>query len=172
MGAEIWRDIPGYEGAYQVSSLGRVKSLTRNCLRSDGIWFTIHEKTLRPCVNKRGYHSVVLRKDLRNVTREIHTLVAAAFLGPRGAKDEEIRHMDGNRLNNSAENLCYGTRSQNQLDLYRYRGYHHRLTPDQALEIRKRRAAGESGRSLAAEFCCSESNISEIVHGRSFAWLE
>lgn len=170
--SEVWKDIPGYEGAYQVSSLGRVKSVTRTILRSDGIRYVVHEKILRPCVNKRGYKSVVLRHNRKDVTREVHTLVAAAFLGDRGPQDEQIRHVDGDPLNNSVGNLMYGTRSQNQLDLYSYRGRHHRLTPDQAREIRKRREAGETGRSLAKEFGCSESNISEIVHGRSFAWLQ
>lgn len=172
MAAEVWRDIPGYEGAYQVSSLGRVRSVERRVLRSDGIVYTIHEKILRPNVNKRGYYSLVLRKNKRDVTREVHGLVALAFLGERTPGDEEVRHIDGDRLNNSAENLRYGTRSQNQLDLYAQRGYHHRLTPEEAKEIRKRRSAGETGRALAKAFGCSESNISEIVHRRSFAWLE
>ena len=129
-------------------------------------------RVLRQSPNPRGYLRVVLRRDGRSNNHEVHTLVALAFLGPRGATDEQVRHLDGDRQNNIPENLSYGTRSENQLDTYSYRGYHHRLTPENAKEILERRAAGETGRSLAKEFGCSETNVSEIVHGRSFAWLQ
>lgn len=171
MAAEIWKDIPGFEGAYQISSLGGVKSLERECMRSDGFVYRIHEKILRPTVNKGGYNSITLRRDNRNCTWEIQRLVALAFLGPRKADDEEVRHLNGNRLDNSVENLAYGTRSQNQLDLYSYRGYHHRLTPANVKEIRRRLKAGEMGRTLAKEFNVCDSNISSIKNGLTFRWL-
>ena len=175
MDSEVWKDIPGYEGAYQVSSLGRVRSLEREVHRrlcgKDSVSLR-PGRVLRQSPNRTGYMRVALRKDGGTRTHEVQTLVALAFLGPRHKWDEQVRHLDGDRKNNAAENLAYGTRSENQIDVYRYRGYHHKLTPEDAKEIRERRARGETGRSLAREFGCSESNISEIMHGRSFAWLQ
>ena len=173
---EIWKDIPGYEGSYQVSNLGRVKSLPRiveRCERSGrSVRQPIRERILRPGVNKRGYWYVVLRSGGRSVTRELHTLVALAFLGPRPNPAAQVRHLDGARSNCKAENLCYGTPSENQLDLYQYRGHHHRLTEANARAIRERLSRGEKGRDLAKEFGVSESNVSAIKHRRTFAWME
>lgn len=173
---EVWRDIPGYEGKYQVSNLGQVKSLPRvttRIERSGKMAFQrIRERILKASVNKRGYWYVVLRANGESVTREVHTLVALAFLGPYPGPGTQVRHLDGDRLNCKAENLCYGTRSENQLDLYRYRGQHHRLSEADARAIRSRLETGETGRDLAKEFGVCESNISAIKHGRTFAWLE
>ena len=172
---EIWRDIPGYEGRYQVSNLGRVKSLPRVTTRVESSGRKVAQpilgRILRDSTNKSGYRYVVLRSGGKSVTREVHVLVAAAFLGPRPNEEQQVRHLNGNRLDCSVENLSYGTRSQNQLDLYDYRGFHHRLTPDDVLEIRRRLELGETGRSLAKEFGVCESNISAIKHGGTFKWL-
>lgn len=173
---EVWKDIPGYEGLYQVSDLGRVKSLPRITARVERsgrvVSQPIRERILKPAVNRRGYWSLALRLNGESVTHEVHTLVALAFLGPRASNDLQVRHLDGNSLNCALENLCYGTRSENQLDLYQYRGHHHRLTGDNVREIRARLAAGEQGRALAKEFGVGETNISAIKHRRTFAWLE
>jgi hypothetical protein len=175
MTEEVWRDIPGYEGAYQVSNMGRVKSLSRSSpiVYRDGriAKRTLREKILTPCVNKRGYESLVLRLDGKDHTYEVHRLVAAAFMGPR-PEGQETRHLDGNRLNNRADNLAYGTHSQNQLDLYTYRGYHHKLTPSDVLAIRARVARGETGRYVARDFGISESMVTAIKRREVYAWLE
>jgi hypothetical protein len=104
--SEQWRAIAGYEGRYEVSNLGRVKSLPRRRTKG-GILVTP--------VNKRGYLSVTLGYE----KRELHGVVAAAFLGsrPQGA---EVRHLDGNPLNPAAANLVYGTRSENVRDKRRH----------------------------------------------------
>jgi hypothetical protein len=175
MTEEVWRDIPGYEGTYQVSNMGRVKSLPRQAplMCNDGriITRTLKGRILTPCVNKRGYESLVLRHDGKNRTYEVQRLVALAFLGPR-PEGHETRHLDGNRLNNRLDNLAYGTRSQNQLDVYDYRGYHHRLTPANVLDIRARLAVGETGRALAREYKVRDSMISAIKHREVYKWME
>ena len=172
----VWKDIPGFEGLYQVSDTGQVKSLprvaTRITKRGTEIKQPIRERVLKANTNKRGYQYVILRRDGFSVTREIHVLVAAAFLGPRPEGGYQVRHMDGDSLNNSLSNLQYGTRSENQLDLYAYRGYHHKLTPEDVLNIRSRLEAGETGRALAREYGVAETNISSIKHGGTYAWLK
>lgn len=169
MDSEVWKDIPGYEGTYQVSSLGRVRSLDR--LAEGKKHTALKGRVLRAAVNRRGYLHVTLRKNGRSVSREVHVLVASAFLGLRGKEDEQVRHLDGNQLNNKVSNLRYGTRSQNQLDTYDYRGYHHKLTVSDVKDIRRRLSLGETGRSIAKRYGVGESNISCIKHGGTYRWL-
>lgn len=104
---ETWLPVPGYEGKYRVSSLGRVFSEPRPHARGGGI--------IHPRLKKRGYLTVVLSRDAKTEMRGVHQLVALAFLGPRPEK-HEVRHLDGDPLNNRLTNLAYGTRSQQRRD--------------------------------------------------------
>ena len=173
---EIWKDIPGYEGRYQASSEGRIRSLDRERYQTKGGVTTrfgsIKGRVLKPAVNRRGYLHVVLRANGKSNDHEVHCLIASAFIGPRPAGDIQVRHLDGNRLNNAQENLAYGTRSENQLDLYTYRGYHHRLTAKDVKDIRARLQRGETGREIAGMYSTTESNISCIKKGGTYRWLE
>lgn len=171
MSTEVWKDIPGFEGLYQASNKGQIKSLPRTIERCDGIVYRHKGRVLEQCISKRGYPHVVLRRAGKDVSREVHTLIAAAFLGPRCEGDEVIRHLDGDPTNNRIENLSYGTLSQNQLDLYDYRGYHHKLTPTDVQDIRRRLRAGDKGRDIAKTYGVSESNISCIKHRGTYKWL-
>ncbi len=105
--SEQWLPIPGYERTYMVSSEGRVWSKPRR--RTKGGLLSVH-------VGKRGYPLVSLVQDGIQKTREVHRLVALAFIGPR-PEGREVRHLDGNCLRPHVDNLAYGTRSENQYDL-------------------------------------------------------
>jgi len=103
---EVWKDIPGYEGQYQVSDQGRVKSLPRDVrLVTRGIETTrrVIGCVLRPSRSTRGYVTVSL--GFRN-TKVIHLLVLAAFIGKRAA-NEVSRHHNGDRSDNRLANLYY-----------------------------------------------------------------
>lgn len=118
---ELWRDIPGYEGLYQASSLGRIRSLDREIIANykNGKTQIRHYKgqILAPGrYNKDGHLSVVLGKGTSG--KPVHSLVALTFIGTR-PKDCDVRHVDGNPANNRLDNLMYGTRTQNILDVYR-----------------------------------------------------
>ncbi len=102
MNKEIWKDIKGYEGFYQVSNLGRVRSLPRPQTKG-GI--------LKPNI-RNGYEAVILcvEGNIRNIS--VHRLVAKAFIeNPKGYKI--VNHIDENKLNNNASNLEWCTQSQN-----------------------------------------------------------
>ena len=109
---EIWKDIKGYEGLYQVSNLGNVKSLPRLLIYSDGQRHYYKEKILR-CIKKpSGYCFVNLYKDNVSKHKHIHRLVAEAFI-PNPDNLPVINHKDKNPLNNRADNLEWCTQQYN-----------------------------------------------------------
>lgn len=110
MTTEIWLSIPGYEGSYEVSNLGRVRSLDR--VNSRG--WSLKGKILSP-IDAGRYYQNTLTKDGKGVKYLTHRLVLEAFVGPPG-KDEQGCHNDGNSKNNHLSNLRWDTSSANQRD--------------------------------------------------------
>ena len=119
---EIWMPVPGYEGLYEVSSYGRVKSLRRLSLSGK----RIRERLLKT-QRTAGYPSVSMHRDGMQTRLYIHRLVAAAFLGPC-PDDQEVRHLDGNPDNCHVSNFAYGTHAENMNDMVRH-GRSHGLKP-------------------------------------------
>lgn len=110
---ERWLPIPDWEGLYEVSGHGHVRSLPRqnNGLRGGRI--------LKPTLGSHGYLTVSLCGDGKEKRYLVHRLVLLAFVGPAGP-DQETRHLDGDRTNNSLANLCWGTSSDNEWDKIRH----------------------------------------------------
>jgi hypothetical protein len=109
---EEWRDIPGFEGRYQVSDLGRVRSLDHRVrLVAKGVETTrlSPSRVLRPAPHKSGHLMVMLG---RKNNKDVHVLVARAFIGdpPPG---HEVMHANHTPSDNRLSNLSYGTRSEN-----------------------------------------------------------
>ncbi len=98
---EIFKDIKGYEGLYQVSNLGRVKSFNRG-----------KERILKPCLDRYGYFHVTLSKNGKQKGCTIHRLVATTFI-PNPNNLPQINHIDGNKTNNKIENLEWCTAQEN-----------------------------------------------------------
>lgn len=109
---EIWKDIEGFEGLYQVSNLGRVKSLERVTIRKDGKKLPCREKILKNGMNNCGYYRVVLHKEGKRTRKFVHVLVAEHFIGKR-PKKYVINHIDEIKTNNRAGNLEYITSKEN-----------------------------------------------------------
>ncbi len=101
---EIWKDIEGYEGLYQVSNLGRVKSLAKTVIYCNGKVYHYAETILKPCEQKKGYMKVGLHKGRKTKNAFIHRLVATAFI-PNTDNLEQVNHKDENPQNNRADNL-------------------------------------------------------------------
>ena len=110
---EMWKDIPGYEGKYQVSTQGNVRSLNRTFMNECGITVTRKGVVLVQRLNRDGYCRVTLHKNRTLWTAPVHRLVAEAFV-PNEQGKREVNHKDGNKQNNSADNLEWLTPKENQ----------------------------------------------------------
>lgn len=174
---EIWKSIHGYEGFYEVSSCGRVRSLSR--------WTRGPKSRLTPPIilgtflGNAGHVRVVLCVNLVAVKRQISRLVAAAFL-PNPGNLPEVNHKDGNTGNNRLENLEWVTKSYNrwhQRHVINKPGACWRLGDDclsrklSAKDVRQiRRLVGShTRRQLGTMFGVTPCAIADILNGRSWS---
>lgn len=107
---EIWKDIPNYEGLYQASNFGRIKSIQYFNHANNKIY--PREKILKPILNEKGYCRVDLSKSGESKRHRVHRLVAKTFL-PNPYNLLEVNHIDGNKQNNNVNNLEWCSRSHN-----------------------------------------------------------
>lgn len=114
-----WRDIPGYEGVYQVSSEGQVRSLDRVVQHPVSGDTLRRGKVLRLKRRSEGYLYVRLYRGGKSKSRSVHHLVLEAFVGPR-PEGSETRHLDGDPTNNRVSNLAWGTPKENAQDKKRH----------------------------------------------------
>ena len=109
---EIWKDVKDYEGLYQVSNLGRVRSLPRKGTRTKGNYL------LKARKNKKGYLNLKLSKNRKAKSYRIHRLVSQAFI-PNPDNLPQVNHIDGNKLNNCVDNLEWCTNEYNMKESIR-----------------------------------------------------
>lgn len=102
---EVWRDVVGYEGYYMVSNLGRVMGIKKFPNMPDN-------RIAKGSISMHGYHYVHLRKDTVSKNKKVHIMVAQAFI-PNPHGKPHINHKDGNKLNNSVDNLEWCTPTEN-----------------------------------------------------------
>ncbi|MFV8266502.1 NUMOD4 motif-containing HNH endonuclease [Mycolicibacterium peregrinum] len=110
---EQWRPVIGFEGLYEVSDQGRVRSLGQFARGSHGSQRFVRGRVLRPAPSKTGHLTVALGRG--GGTKLVHALVAEAFIGPRPA-GMDVCHGNGVPSDNRVDNLRYGTRSENHFD--------------------------------------------------------
>lgn len=137
---EKWKDIEGYEGFYQISNMGRVKSLGGQC-------GTVKrkEKIRSTSLTKDGYEKIRLNSQGKDTTKRIHRLVAEAFI-PNPNNKDTVNHIDGNKQNNIETNLEWVDRSEQMIHAYDLglkrsrigsKNANAKLTDEQVKEIRK-----------------------------------
>lgn len=173
---EIYKDIPGFEGMYQVSNYGNVKSLKRAITRSDGFIQHLKERILGLRIDDKGYPCVNLSKNRVSKNHKIHRLIAITFLGAQSAK-QVVNHIDGCKTNNLITNLEITTYSGNTIHAFRtglkknkkgQDNYLAKLTNMQALEIREKNSDGLSIKKLAKEYNVSPNCIWGIVKNLTY----
>lgn len=115
---EEWRDIPHYEGLYQVSNLGQIRSIDRVVRRCIGTTKMLKGIILNPLFQRNGYMFVILSKNGKTKRMAIHRAVALAFI-PNPDNKSEVNHINEDKRDNRVSNLewitihdnrCYGTR--------------------------------------------------------------
>lgn len=117
MQAELWKPIKGYEGLYQVSSKGRIRSLKRTKKNKWGGIIQVKERVLANGISGQGYINVLLYNNGNRRTYKAHRLVAEAFISNPDNKPH-VNHIDGNKENNSIENLEWCTIKENNIHAY------------------------------------------------------
>lgn len=159
---EVWKDIKGFRGLYQVSNTGKVKSLRYN-------------KILKFSINGKGYLQVQFTVNYKFTTFKVHRLVAQAFI-PNPENKPEVNHKDGNKLNNNDWNLEWNTTLENNLHARKtglskfLRGEDSsnvKLTEKEVLQIRKSKNK-KSSVELANIFNVTKENIRHILNNKTW----
>lgn len=114
---EIWKDIKNYEGLYQISNCGKVKSLERKVKNKNGFRI-VPEKILKPILNNKGYYAYGLRKNGKLNMILLHRLIGEHFIKNKN-NYPCINHIDGNKLNNEINNLEWCTYEHNIKEAFR-----------------------------------------------------
>lgn len=177
---EVWLDIKDFEGFYQVSNCGRIRSKTRisNSSKSGKSYKRIlNSRIIRPNFTRGSYMSVGLHKNGKAKTMSLHRLVAAAFLeNPDNLP--EVNHIDSNPINNHVENLEWCSTLDNRLHAMEFgkwnfkgeKAVFSKLTNEKVLTIRAN-IENKSIAKLAAEFGVTRKCISNILNRRSWTHI-
>lgn len=173
---EVWKDVPGYEGYYQVSDQGRVKSLGR--VVSGKRPYTKTDRILLPSNDRDGYKRVTLSKDCIKEYYSIHRLVLTAFVGVNDDKPIAC-HCDGDRSNNRLDNLRWDTTQGNNDDTLKYgtrlfgsKSTNHLLDEIDVLMMRFLLTLKLSIRQIRTLFNVSYSCVKHIEKGRSWKHVQ
>lgn len=148
--SEVWRDIPGYEGQYQVSNGGHVRNART-------------QRVLRPGVAYNGYYMVRLCKNGYALTQRVPRLVASAFV-PGFAPGLQVNHKNGDKTDNRAVNLEWCTPSENQL--HRFHVLRHHGTGKKAVKCVDTGDVYSSITEAAKDIGVSVPNLSRVLSGR------
>jgi len=174
---EFWKDIKGYEGFYQLSNFGNIKSVNRCIIRSNGRKQTFKGIKLSPSMSKIGYYVIALQKKGYIKRHYIHRLLAQTFIQNIDNKPY-INHINGIKSDNRLENLEWCTHFENMLHsrliglnmVIGQKGENHsqsKLTNNQVLEIKNKLKSGARGFELAKEYNVSQSTICGIKNKRT-----
>ena len=180
---EEWRDIPSCEGRYQVSNMGNVRSVGHKFVRKNGRVITVKPRNLKTTKDKKGYQRIRLINNIgKKTTFLVHRLVATAFI----ENDENnpcVNHIDGNKENNTVENLEWCTFAENTRHAWKMglnpNNVKYAIDANKKPVICSNGSVYESISSAAKSTGIHKSNIGRVcngeykqTHGLSFKFLE
>lgn len=172
--AEVWKGILGYEGVYQASTAGRIRSLDRSIATKTGNR-KYPGRVLTPTFSREGYFYVDLSVAGNKDRRSVHRLVFETFEGVI-PNDLQIRHLDGDQKNNNLSNLLLGTAKENAADRLRHgkglRGSKHPKSKLREFQIPQILSDPRTHAEIAASFGVSKSLIANIKSGRAWKHMK
>jgi len=167
---EIWKDIPGYEKLYQISTFAQIRSLNFKHSR---------RKILKQTLDSDGYLIVGLSKDNKCKRLKVHRLMLLTFIGPSPFPKAQTRHLDNNKQNNLIINLKYDTSKENHDDKKIHgtnpigsKNNNHVLIEEQVLNIKKDLISGLSYTEIAKKYNISKSAVAHINKRRSWKHID
>ena len=173
---EIWKAIKGYEGIYEISEHGKVRSLNHLIKYSDGRSRIQKGRILKTSLSKKGYVRVSLSKQKKRFHTSIHRLLALSFIdNPENKK--QVNHINGIKHDNRIENLEWVSNSENQihaikkgLTRYNYNERHHnsKLTNKGVLRVRNLHRLGFTNKELAEDYNVSQTAMSNILRNITY----
>lgn len=170
MEEEIWKPIDEYEGLYEVSNLGRVRSLDALVPIMRGFHRLRKGRILRQNPNKKGYLCVVLSKSSKMKTFGVHRLVADAFLGSKPLPDAQINHVDFDRQNNIARNLEWTTALENTHHSLKAGRYAKTISAETAATIKQMLEAGHRQMDIARQLDVSRKIVGNVASGKQWIY--
>ncbi len=174
---EVWKDIVDYEGSYQVSNLGRIKSLYRKVRHKNNSLRTLKERILKPGKTTKGYMQVMLHKDGKGKQSKVHRVVAIAFIKNTESKPQ-VNHINGIKTDNHVDNLEWCTQSENMvhsiengLKDYKFMtGENNMNTHLSFKDVSEIRKSNKCVAGLAKEYNVSKPTIRSIIQNKT--WKE
>jgi len=185
MKTEIWKAVKGYYRIYEVSNMGRVRSLDRVTVHKNGFKQKMKGQILKHATRNLGsktpiyYCYVNLSKNGKCKTFFVHQLVANAFIKIKPKKCKyEVMHLDNDGTNNCKENLRYGSHScnsafrvENGTSIRGEQNPNSKLTKKDIIKIRKLHKQGVKQKDIASQFNVTYKNINYIILGKGWNWL-
>lgn len=165
---EIWKDVEGLEGLYQISNLGRVKSLSKLVNCKNGSKRKTNERVLKPTITKLGYSRIQFGKKGKH--KFIHRLVAEAFI-PNPGNLPQVNHKNHDKSDNRVENLMWGNASKNKIHDFDTGNFKKKLSKEEVLEIRNLIKEGENTQKIANLYNLSRRSVQQIKSGETWSWL-
>lgn len=172
--SEIWSDISGYEGMYQVSNQGRIRGLDRIIVQKDGKKQKIRGKIISIGIKNNGYYMGQICSKGKMVNLTVHRLMALAFI-PKVEGKEYVNHIDGNRANNNLSNLEWVNMKENSLHGVNRAKEEQRLytsckknTPEFILLLRAEYANGKGQTQISKEYGIKYNSLGHILKRRTW----
>lgn len=168
---EEWRPVAGHEGSYEVSNMGRVRSVSRVRRNGRCASCVLRGKVLKPGTRIDGVRQHVnICREGKCVSTPVHRLVAEAFV-PRPEGANHVNHINFDPGDNRAANLEWCTHLQNMQHSMKAARMQKKLTAAEAIEIHRRAAAGECQRVIAKDYGVSQRLVFNIKHGIIWGWV-
>lgn len=171
-----WKSVSGFEGYYEVSTAGKVRSLPRTIINKDGHYYRYSGKILKGSLDKDGYLRFILNKNGVRIYKSCHRLVAETFI-PNPENKPQVNHKNGDITNNTKSNLEWCTIKENRQHAYDtglqkaksgVNHYSSKLSKKDVISIRKLLDKGETTLQISKKFNTSKSAVSRIGRKESY----